>query len=59
MLPNQTLGFAGVHRFLTGLFDGDLHAKRVLSLANATLGVIQTASPAVNTIGQSLPPRRR
>ena len=59
MLPNQTLGFAGVHRFLTGLFDGDLHAKRVLSLANATLGVIQTASLAVNTIGRSLPPRRR
>jgi len=27
--------------------------------ANATLGVIRTASLAVNTVGQSLPPRRR
>ena len=54
MKPNQTLGFHEVNRFLDGLFDGDLHAKRVLSLANATLGVIRTASLAVNTIGQGL-----
>ena len=54
MRPNQTLCFEDVHRFLVGLFDGDLHAKRVLSLANATLGVIGTASLAVNTIGQGL-----
>ena len=54
MKPNQTLCFTQVNRFLTGLFDGDLHAKRVLSLANATLGVIKTASLAVNTIGQGL-----
>jgi hypothetical protein len=43
-----------VHRFLAGLFEGDLHAKRVLSLANATLGVIRTASLAVHTIGHGL-----
>lgn len=54
MRTNQTLCFADVHGFLTNLFDGDLHAKRVLSLANATLGVIRTASLAVNTIGQGL-----
>jgi len=44
MKQNQTLGSQDVNRFLTGLFDGDLHAKRVLSLANATLGVIKSAS---------------
>ena len=54
MKPNQTLCFEEVHRFLDGLFNGDLHAKRVLSLANAALGVIKTASLAVNTIGQGL-----
>ncbi|MGH8324303.1 MAG: transposase, partial [Steroidobacteraceae bacterium] len=54
MMHNQTLCFGQVHRFLDGLFDGDLHAKRVLSLANATLGVISTVSLAVNTIGQGL-----
>ena len=26
--------------FIDKLYDGDLHAKRVLSLANATLGVL-------------------
>jgi len=54
MNPTKTLGFQDVNRFLTGLFDGDLHAKRVLSLANATLGVVRTASLAVHTIGQGL-----
>ena len=42
MRRNQTLCFDEVHHFLDGLFDGDLHAKRVLSLTNATLGVIKT-----------------
>jgi len=54
MKPDQTVGFQGISRFLGGLFEGDLHAKRVLSLANATLGVVRTASLAVNTIGQGL-----
>src|SRR5271165_6506637 len=54
MKPDHTLGLPQVNRFLENLFDGDLHAKRVLSLANATLGVIGTASLAVNTIGQGL-----
>jgi Transposase DDE domain len=42
------------HQFLTALFGEDVHAKRVYSLANATLGVISSASLAVNTIGQGL-----
>jgi hypothetical protein len=54
MQLNQTLCFTEIHRGLTRLFDGDLHAKRILSLANATLGVVRTASLAVNTIGQGL-----
>ena len=54
MTQTQTLCFTEVHRFLAGLFEGDLHAKRVLSLANATLGVLKTASLAVHTIGQGL-----
>ena len=54
MTANQIIGFTAVHGFLSDLFEGDLHSKRVLSLANATLGVTQTASLAVNTIGQGL-----
>jgi hypothetical protein len=36
-----------VHEFLSGLFAEDLHAKRVLSLFLATLGVIHAASLSV------------
>ena len=54
MKPDQTLGFDGIRQFLDGLLGADMHAKRVLSLANATLGVVRTASLAVHTIGQGL-----
>jgi hypothetical protein len=54
MADNQSVSFEDVHQFVDGLFAGDLHAKRVLSLANATLGVITSASLAVSTIGQGL-----
>jgi len=50
----KPLSFEGVHRFLKTLFAEDLHAKRVLSLAGATLGVIESASLAVAMIGQGL-----
>ena len=54
MKPDRRLDFPQVNRFLENLFDGDLHAKRVMSRANATLGVVRTASLAVNTIGQGV-----
>ena len=43
-----------VHAFLDGLFGDDLHAKRVLSLSLATLGVVHAASLSVYAIGQAL-----
>jgi hypothetical protein len=54
MPQQQPLSFGQVHRSLVGLFDGDMHAKRVESLANATLGVVRTGSLAVSTIGHGL-----
>jgi hypothetical protein len=54
MADNQSVSFEDVHQFVDGLFAGDLHAKRVLSLANATLGVITSASLAVSMVGQGL-----
>ena len=54
MKPTQSVGFEHVHRFLDNLFGDSLHAKRVLSLANATLGVVTTASLAINIIGLGL-----
>ena len=43
-----------VNGFLTELFAGDVHAKRVQSLANATVGVLASASLGVHAIGQGL-----
>ena len=51
---NKGITFAYTHEFMNALFSEDVHAKRVYSLANATLGVISSASLAVNTIGQGL-----
>ncbi len=46
--------FDDVHLFLDSLFCGDMHAKRVYSLADATLGAMTSASLAVHTIGLGL-----
>jgi hypothetical protein len=43
-----------VHNFVRRAFSADLHAKRVLSLANAALGVVTGASLAVAMIGHAL-----
>jgi hypothetical protein len=43
-----------VYTCLDTVLGDDMHAKRVRSLANATLGVIQSGSLAVCTIGQGL-----
>ena len=46
--------FGQVHAFAESLFESDLHAKRVFSIANATLGVVYGASLAVHAIGSGL-----
>ena len=43
-----------VESYLASVFAEDLHAKRVLSLALGTLGVMAGASLAVAVIGQSM-----
>ena len=50
----QGLKFKDTHHFIDALYDGDIHVKRVESLANATIGVISSGSMAVNAIGQGL-----
>ena len=54
MAPKNILPRTKIADFIDNLYDGDLHAKRVLSLANATLGVLVSASLAVHAIGQGL-----
>jgi len=43
-----------VEQLITSLFGEDLHAKRVLSLANATIGVLNAATLGVHAIGLGL-----
>ena len=50
----KTISHQQVHQLLDEVLGSDLHAKRVASLADATLGVMHTASLAVCTIGHGL-----
>jgi hypothetical protein len=50
----QRFSFNHVREVLGGVLDHDLHAKRVDSLCDATLGVLRSASLAVCMIGQGL-----
>lgn len=54
MAKRTALTCKQVQRFVDTVFDSGIHAKRVLSLANATLGVMETAALAIHTIGQGL-----
>jgi hypothetical protein len=54
MSVRTQIGFEGIRSFLESLFEGDVHAMRVDSMANATLGVLSSASLAVHVIGQGL-----
>jgi hypothetical protein len=54
MVIRQQFSFNKVRQVLGSLLEQDLHAKRVDSLCNATLGVLHNASLAVCTIGQGL-----
>ena len=55
LLPfNKTLQRQDIWNFVNTMCNGDLHAKRVLSLANATLGVLTSASLAIHAVGRGL-----
>ena len=51
MVAKPSMDERGILAFLTALFAEDLHAKRVLSLSQCTLGVIHAASLAIHAIG--------
>ena len=51
---NRLIERRDLMNFITTLYEGDLHAKRVLSLANATLGVLASASLAIHAVGRGL-----
>ena len=54
MTACKTFSHQQVHQLLDEVLGPGLHAKRIASLADATLGVMHTASLAVCTIGHGL-----
>lgn len=54
MAKRTPITFDDVHSFVASIFGEDVHAKRVLSMANATLGVMTSASLGIAAIGQGL-----
>lgn len=54
MAKRPHFGFKRISKFVKDVFKGDLHAKRQLSLANATLGVINSGSLVIHKIGHGL-----
>ena len=54
VIREQRFSFNQVRQVLGSVLGHDLHAKRVDSLCDATLGVLRSASLAVCTIGQGL-----
>lgn len=53
-MKQATIATQRVHTFVDAIFGEDLHAKRVLSLANATEGCLRAAALAVHAIGLGL-----
>ena len=54
VIRQQRFSIDQVKQVLGGVLGPDLHAKRVESLCDATLGVLRSASLAVCAIGQGL-----
>jgi hypothetical protein len=54
MVVRERFSYKGIHQVLDGLLGEDLHAKRVNSLCDATLGVLHSGSLAICAIGQGL-----
>ena len=54
MVIRERFSHQAIHDVLGGLLEQDLHAKRVHSLCDATLGVLHSGSLAICAIGQGL-----
>jgi hypothetical protein len=54
MVIRERFSYQGIHDVLGGVLEQDLHAKRVNSLCDATLGVLHSGSLAICAIGQGL-----
>jgi hypothetical protein len=54
MTKKPTFMPSDVHPFLASIFEGDVHAKRVASMADATLGILNSGALGIHKIGRGL-----
>jgi hypothetical protein len=54
MVIRERFSYRAIHDTLSSVLEDDLHAKRVSSLCDATLGVLHSGSLAICAIGQGL-----
>lgn len=54
MVIREHVSYRAIHDTLHNILGDDLHAKRVNSLCDATLGVVHSSSLAIGAIGQGL-----
>src|SRR6516225_1040371 len=54
MVVRKRFSYQAIHDVLSGLLEEDLHAKRIGSLCNATLGLLHGGCLAICAIGQGL-----
>ena len=54
MVIRKRFSYQAIHDVLSGLLEEDLHAKRIGSLCNATLGLLHSGRLAICAIGQGL-----
>ncbi len=52
--PGKRTGPENAHAFVNELLGDDVHAMRVLSLANGVVGVMHAASLGIHAIGRGL-----
>lgn len=52
-LARVGLSSASIQRFLSEVVEDDLHVKTILSVSNATLGVLHAASLCIHVIGRA------
>ena len=53
-MNDSSVSTTQVHQFVQGILEEDLHARRVLSLANAVVGAVHAAALSIHAIGAAL-----
>ena len=51
---SPSISMNNIHAFVEELFRNDFHVKRIKSMANATMGVINSGSLCVHAMGRGL-----